>query len=839
MAQFQQAVGRSSPFVNVPPVTIPSQRAPETTDVNYVIGATWLDESPATPVLYFHLGGGVWQSNELTLSTDDTFAGALDTTASSSLAIKTYVDNTAVAGAPVATTTVAGIGQLATDAEAIAGTPSTGALALFVTPSNLAAVLAAGGPGSFTTLAASGAVTFSSTGAISMTSDTASLFDVTGAGVDLTLSSDAGRVIVNGEEAAANAITLLSAAGGIDADAALQVNIASSQNAADAIVISASAGGIDITAVGAPTEDIDISCTSGSINIVAGESALDSLVLTSTNGGIQVNATGASAGEDITVTASSSINLVSTENAAANIYLHANGGTSETIKIHADLGTGADSIDLVSDVGGVSITSGLASADAINLTASNGGLDLDGALQVNIASSQNAVDAIRIVASAGGIDIDAVGAATEDINITNTGGSILLVATEAVADAIVLTATTALGGIDVNGGTGGITVDSAGVLSLDSAGATNLTATGAFDVSIISTAGSVIVNAEEAVADAIQLTSAAGGLSVDVGLQIVLDSAEAAQLDSIRIVASAADGGGDFDFGSSGLTIDTTGLLSLDSAGATNLTATGAFDVTVNSTAGSVIIQGEQAVDDAIQLTSAAGGLDVSVALSAVIESTETNADSLQLISAGGCDLTATGAAGKDIDIVCTSGSVNLTAGENVATSMVFTCKGLDIACTGAAAQDIDIVNTGGSVNISATESVADAIVINANSAAGAVQILSGTGGVVFDSGITVNVTSTNTAATPYAVIGSDYFIGTDTTGGIMTVTLPASPATGRKVVIYDAVGQAGGNAVTIDGNGKNISMSATSAATKALSAAYSSAELVYNGTIWNARYSA
>ena len=88
-----------------------------------------------------------------------------------------------------------------------------------------------------------------STGAISLDAAAASNFSVAGAGIDLSLISAAGRVIVNGEEAAANAITLLSAAGGIDADAALEINVASSQAAATAISLTASdaAGGITAT----------------------------------------------------------------------------------------------------------------------------------------------------------------------------------------------------------------------------------------------------------------------------------------------------------------------------------------------------------------------------------------------------------------------------------------------------------------------------------------------------------------------------------------------------------------------------------------------------------------
>lgn len=131
-----------------------------------------------------------------------------------------------------------------------------------------------------------------STGAISLDAAAASNFTVTGAGIDLTLDSAAGRVIINGEEAAANAITLLSAAGGIDADCALQMNLTSSQNAADAIRLNASAGGIDIDAAGAAGEDITLDNAAGSINLTAAEAVADAIVLSASNaaGGITIDA---------------------------------------------------------------------------------------------------------------------------------------------------------------------------------------------------------------------------------------------------------------------------------------------------------------------------------------------------------------------------------------------------------------------------------------------------------------------------------------------------------------------------------------------------------------------
>lgn len=312
------------------PIFINAMRAPTAQDI-YNPGTEWQDSSTNPPHIYQTSGAGNWDTGGVEPATTTTYGTVILTDNNEPVATKFYVDSIAIAGAPVATETVAGIGQLATDAEAIAGTASTGLLALLVTPSNLAPVLAAGSlPGSFTDLTATGAVNFTgATGALTMTSATASSLGVTGAGIDLTLSSAAGRVVVNGEEAAADAVRILSAAGGVDVDAALQINIASSQSAADAIRIVASAGGIDIDAVGAAGEDINITNTGASIVLSATESAADAIVINATQGGIDILASGAAAGEDIDITATgSSVNITSTENVADAIVINASGAAS-------------------------------------------------------------------------------------------------------------------------------------------------------------------------------------------------------------------------------------------------------------------------------------------------------------------------------------------------------------------------------------------------------------------------------------------------------------------------------------------------------------------------------
>ena len=63
-------------------------------------------------------------------------------------------------------------------------------------------------------------------------------------------------------------------------------------------------------------------------------------------------------GTDVDIVSSGDIDLASTNNNAAAIYLRENAGTSGTIKIHADQGTGAGSIELLSDAGGIELDAG-------------------------------------------------------------------------------------------------------------------------------------------------------------------------------------------------------------------------------------------------------------------------------------------------------------------------------------------------------------------------------------------------------------------------------------------------------------------------------------------------
>lgn len=837
--QTGYGVGAPAQFWKNAPIV--AQRAPATTDINYDIGQEWINQSSSPAVIYTLLsvsaGSATWETGGNAYATtttpgivqlsDDIAADAPSNTLVPTVsATKTYVDAVASFGAPIADEVTQGIGYVSSDAEAVARQVNTpGVEAFFVTPANLTAVMAAPGPignttaaaGTFTSLTTSG-------GTVSLGATSASNFTLTGA-IDLTLASTAGSLVVNAGEAAADAIDLNAASGGLDVDVALLAAITSTRNNAQAILLESTAGGIDILASGSggAGEDIDIICTGGSVNISGTENANDAVTIAAANGGISITCGGAPA-EDIVIT-----------NTAGSILL----------------------------------TAGEAAANAISLQASAGGLDVDGAGQINIASSQDADDAIVINASAGGVDITAAGAAGQDIDIINTGGSVNITATEnaaeaiyirtnggvtetlrlhadqgtgvasinigsdvggitiagglGTADAVNITASTAGGGIDIDASTAGVIVDTTGAISLDSAAASNFTVTGAFDLTLNSTLGSVVVTGGEAAVDAIDIN------------------------------ASDAAGGIDIDAGTGGITIDSTGAFSIDGAAASNVTTTGAgIDLTLSSVLGSVLVESTEdaalairlhanggtsetiqlhsdlgtgvgsvnllsdvggitiratglASADAINLEAPAGGLDVDVALQMNLTSSQNAADAVRILaSAGGIDVDAVGSAGEDINITNTGGSVVVVATEAAADSIVLSSSagGIDILAPGAGAGlDIDIVNTGGSVNITATEAAANAIVLTASNAAGGIDLTTGGGSVdISSSGFATVVAATDTQASPSATATINANVGRATFTGFTT----AAAASQVFVITNSVVTTASCVLVTVCNEGAN-----------------------------------
>jgi len=521
MARSRRATGFLQPFIEVLPQPLFKTSAPTTSDKNYDIGQVWVYKSGDTRTAYIYGGtdssdDAVWILGGPGSSDVDTISGDSGTATPSS-------GNINIVGGTNITTT----GASPTGDDVSVDLDDAISLATSVT-SPIYTVAAA------TDL---------------------SILGVSGQDVIVTLGGSAGseNFIV---EAADSTELWKVASDGTITFSSLTVTGA----------FTSSGGAISLNASSNFNTVINSGTSTGSVTI--GNSAAGAITVAS-GSGISIDTATASSftvtgtGENLTLASvGGSVLMSSTENAALALYLHANGGTSETIQIHSDQGTGASSVYLLSDVGGLTLeATALASADAINIVATLGGIDMDSALQTNIASSQDAADALRFISSAGGIDIDAVGEAGQDINITNTGGSLVLVATEAIADGVVLQSTN--GGIDI---------------LAPGAGA-------GLDIDIVNTGGSINLSATEADAGALSLTAANGGMAISLGLALIADAAGNVEINSSAgtILIGNDDVDQDMDFGTDGertVTVGSTnGAAALVlQAGTGNITMTGTVD---------------------------------------------------------------------------------------------------------------------------------------------------------------------------------------------------------------------------------------------------------------------
>jgi hypothetical protein len=168
----------------------------------------------------------------------------------------------------------------------------------------------------------------------------------------------------------------------------------------------------------------------------------------------------------------------------------------------------------------IAVWSGTNTQDgSASLTFDGTTLGVTGAItQSGGAVSLTANAASSLTTSSGALTLTSAAAATwstaaGDLNLTATTNSVVVTGAEAAVDAITLTASNAAGGIDVNAGTGGVTIDSTGGISVDAVAASNfstsagaLTLTSAAAATWSSTAGNLAITGGAA----LQLTAAAG-----------------------------------------------------------------------------------------------------------------------------------------------------------------------------------------------------------------------------------------------------------------------------------------------------------------------------------------
>jgi len=619
-----------------------------------------------------------------------------------------YINSVAIAGAPAWSESQSGIGQLSTSAEATTGTNDDTAM----TPLKVAAVMAAppaigsGTPaaGSFTTLSATGVIDFDAGGSIE--SGGANAIDI---GADANTDAinigtgAAARTITMGNVSGATAVAINSGTGHItltstgagdiiinsddtlllDADGVLELNSSGGAigigSDADAQAINVGTGAAARTITignGTGATSLVLNCGTGALNI--GSNAIARTITIGNNTGASGLVLACGTGNFSLDGATGSTYNIGAATTTGTVTI---GGTSQTGNFILGPSDGAMTMSIANSDGAKTINVG-AGVNGNTISVGNG---INTSAQViNVAGGASAANSTVNILSGNG------SAGTQTLNaLTGNRAGALNLATGAAAHVIAVGSASA----------GAITVDTAAGISLDAATASNFTVTGAADLTLQTTAGSLNLLAGEDDAACIVIEADAG-----ISERIYIHSDQGTGNDSvflesdvggITLTSGKADAAAiDINAASGGMTVDCGLGISLDAAGASNLSVSGAgIDLTLASSGGRAVINGEEAADDAIRLLSAAGGLDCDVALSCVITSSESNADSMQIVSGGGVDITATGGAAKDIDIACTSGSVNISAGEADAAAIVLNASN--------AAGGIDISTGGGSVDIS------------------------------------------------------------------------------------------------------------------------------------------
>ena len=229
----------------------------------------------------------------------------------------------------------------------------------------------------------------------------------------------------------------------------------------------------------------------------------------------------------------------------------------------------------------------------------------------------------------------------------------------------------------------------------------------------------------------------------------------------------------DVNVGTGGVTVDTQagGGISLDAVGA-------ASNFTLTSDG------------DAEDLTIALAGATNS---SLVLSSTGTAADALQITTtAGGIDITNGGATGEDLDITASNASINITAAEADADAIKINASAGGINIDSADMIDIDAADeitidttsADGHIAITSAHTAGDSIVISANADAGAILDI--------DAGIMdVDVQGTYSLDATGVSIDSDAASNLTTSSGALTITSAAA-----------ATWSTAAGALTIDGAG-------------------------------------
>lgn len=455
------------------------------------------------------------------------------------------------------------------------------------------------------------------------------------------------------------------------------------------------------------------------------------------------------------------------------------------------LATGVGSIDFTG-ASNLSTTSG-------NLTLStitSGDAIITSAVKVDINSATDT----DIDATSGHISLDSTTASNftvtgaADLSLGSTAGSLVLTGGEAVVDAVTITAGNGAGGIDMNSGTGGVTIDTTGGISADAAGASNFS-TSSGDLTLAATANSVNITGAENAADA------------------------------VKIEASNAGGGIDINSGTSGIAMDSTGAFSGDFVGASNLTTDSGNLTIENTTSGDLILDSAEIVSvgetNATKIDIAQGGVTTEVKGDLTVDgdlvvlgekiiakTTEVNIDDMVMFLGAGNTISVSGqSGGLAINYQATATDATTTG------AGVFTA-GIDAVSNPTVTTDGSVFSAGDLIMITGTTSTAN----------------NGLYSVLSDAAGTLTIYGVGTTGLPQSFPQNQFVAETDTGYTITKVNISVMEASDTGVWrmgkgstlagwVWENVGTAdptlqdaydNGSTITTDGAGGNITFSGT-----------------------------
>ena len=423
----------------------------------------------------------------------------------------------------------------------------------------------------------------------------------TGATDDLTISQAASAqdasLILQSSGTGTDALSLISSVADISLSSADNVT----RTAADNITDTTTDGGYTLTIGGSANGDYTATVADNFSTVVVG-----SLTLQNTE-----------AASDITINSVlGSIAIEAEEDAASAVLITADGGTSSTMKLHNDTGTDAASIELASDVGGITATANAAGKD-IGIYSVLGSIIME--------AEEDAADAVLITAdgsTASTIKIhnDTGTSVTEgaaSIGLLSDAGGVELRSTANLGNAVALTSDGgATGTILVFNDQGTSTTEGAAsnqLLSDVGSGELKSGLNGADAINIMvdsDTAGGITIFNDTGTGDeSILLSTDVGGVTVN---------AAAGSVDIEAVGAEAGDiilnSGDDMTFTVAGdLTLGVTGTFSAGGTAVTNQLAsveeiTAETDTLGAAESGKIIV-GDYTGTQTITLPTAAAGL--------------------------------------------------------------------------------------------------------------------------------------------------------------------------------------------------------------------------------------